>query len=435
LHPDYSNVELDQQTIAPTVFARTYTEVRPFFTQAANFYGLNCDVCNGFRTLLYTPAIPTPSQGYAFEGKQGDFGFTGFDAIGDDRNDSAAAFSYTSNDNHWNALFNHVMADIPGIVDDTNGTSVNWSNGKYLSAYVNYARESGTLVPDQGQSEWTETGGGWGNQDFALFGAVRKVGDEFNPVDGFDSHAGIAGYALYSAKVWAFSPNSFLSSAGASAFLDRYQGVQYGQAQSDNAITLDFLMKNTIDLQLYSGSDYWRFDQTLTPISQNSGFQLTYHSGMQNNVNNFPSHGSSSTPTTLTYYTGRYGAGRLDTWFRTSTVRIGMRGYLTATVDSTAQWLYGKAPDNVQWFDSLAYSYQINRDSSFAVGLRKVTGTPPDPNGGGDCLGTCTNISIAYHNRFKHEELYVAYGDPNTLITVPQAIIKIIFYIGSQKGT
>src|SRR5579863_2008887 len=38
-HPDYSNVELDQQSISPTVFQRTYSEVRPFFTQAASYFG------------------------------------------------------------------------------------------------------------------------------------------------------------------------------------------------------------------------------------------------------------------------------------------------------------------------------------------------------------------------------------------------------------
>jgi len=35
LHPDFSNVEADQQTIAPTAFRRNVNEVRPFFTQAA----------------------------------------------------------------------------------------------------------------------------------------------------------------------------------------------------------------------------------------------------------------------------------------------------------------------------------------------------------------------------------------------------------------
>jgi hypothetical protein len=35
VHPDYSDVELDQQSISPTVYQRVYSEVRPFFTQAA----------------------------------------------------------------------------------------------------------------------------------------------------------------------------------------------------------------------------------------------------------------------------------------------------------------------------------------------------------------------------------------------------------------
>ena len=435
LHPDYSNVELDQQSISPTVFPRTFSEVRPFFTQAANFYGFNCDVCSGFRTLLYTPAIPTPSQGYAFEGKQGNLGFTGFDAIGDKRNDSAAALTYTTNDTHWSATFNHVMADLPNLVDDSNGVNLNWFNGKYLSAYIDDSRESGTLVTDPGQAEWIEGGGGWLNQHFALFGSMRQVGSQFNPVDGFDSHPGIAGYALYTARVWTFAPRSFLSSAGISGFLDRYQGVSYGVAQSDNQLLVDLLTKSTFDVQLYTGSAYWRFGQVLTPISQNGGFSITYHSGMQNNLNNFPTHGASSTPTTISYSTGRYGDGRLDTWFRSSTMRVGSRGSLTLTVDNTAQWLNGKAPDNVQWFDSVAYSYQIDRDSSFAVGLRRVIGMPPQPNGGGNCMGTCSNISVAFHRRFRNEELYAAYGDPNTLITVPQFIFKLIHYIGSQKGT
>ena len=32
-------------------------------------------------------------------------------------------------------------------------------------------------------------------------------------------------------------------------------------------------------------------------------------------------------------------------------------------------------------------------------------------------------------------ELYLAYGNPNALTTVPQAIFKMIFYAGAAKGT
>ena len=436
LHPDYSNVELDQQSISPTVFQRTYSEVRPFFTQAAPYFNnFNCNVCNGYRTTLYTYGIPTPREGYAFEGREGEFGLAAFDSIGDDRTDAAAALDYTSPDTRWNGSFQHVLTDLPGLNDQTNMGGLSYWNGKYLNFYANDAIESGTLVTDPSQGQWLDAGGGWGNQKFALYGSVRKVGDQFDPVDGFDSHPGIAGYGLYTARIWTFAPNDKLISAGVSLFMDRYQGVQYGQAQTDNQVLFDLLTKSSWDLQLYSGSNYWRFGEVMTPISQSAGFSLTYHSGTQNNVGNFPSHGSSSTPTYIQYYTGNYGLGRLDTWYRSTTMRIGERGYLTFAVDDTAQWLRQYGPDNIQWFDSVSYSYQIDRNSSFAIGVRKVIGDPPQPNGGGNCIGTCANVSVAYHLRLQRYEIYAAYGDPNTLTTVPQAIFKVIFYAGAQKGT
>lgn len=436
LHPDYSNVELDQQSISPTVYQRTYSEVRPFFTQAANYYNaFNCSVCNGFRTTLYTPAIPTPAEGYAFEGRQGEFGLAAFDAIGDNRTDAATALNYESPDTHWNGAFQHVVTDIPGVTDDTNQGGLAWNNGKYLSAYANDAQESGTLVTDASQGEWLDAGGGFIDQHFALFGSVRKVGNQFDPVDGFDAHPGIAGYAAYTAHVWTFSKNDMLSSVGTSFVFDRYQGTQFGQAQSDNQALLDILTKSAFDLQLYSGSDYWRFGTDLEPISQSGGFSLTYHSGMQNNLNNFPTHGSSATPSSIQYYTGRYGLGRLDTWYRSTTLKVGSRGLLTLALDNTAQWMRGDGPDNVQWFDSVSYTEQIDRSSSISIGVRRVNGTPPDPNGGGNCVGVCANVSVAYHLRLKDYEFYLAYGDPNSLTTVPQSIFKVIFYAGAQKGT
>ena len=111
-----------------------------------------------------------------------------------------------------------------------------------------------------------------------------------------------------------------------------------------------------------------------------------------------------------------------------------MKGTITAEVDDTAQW-FSSGPSNVQWFERLSYAYQLGHDSSFAIGLRKVTGTPPLPNGGGDCIGTCTNVSFNYHIKTRHSELYAGYGDPSQLMTVPQFILKFIYYVGAEKGT
>lgn len=434
-HPDYSNVELDQQSISPTVYQRYFSEVRPFFTQAANFYNnFNCDACPNI-TNLYTPAIPTPREGYAFEGKQGLFSFASFDSVGDGRTDVASVLDYSSPDTRWQGSIQRVNVNMPGFIDTTMDAGVSYYDKQHTSFYVNTGHESGTNVLDGSQSQWWDAGGGWAAKTFGVFGSIRKLGQYYNPTDGFISHPGIAGYALYSAKIFDFSGNSKMESAGIAGFIDRYQGPTMGSAQSDNSLTADFLTKSGLDLQLYSGSDYWRFGDVLEPISQNAGVQFTYHSGLQtNNPGNFPNHGSSATPTTISYVTGRYGAGRLDTWFRNSTIRAGSRGLLTLAIDDTAQWMPA-GPSNVQWFDSLSYAYQISANSSIALGLRKVVGNAPVPNGGGNCVGTCTNVSVAYHLRLSKSELYFAYGNPNTLTTIPQLIFKMIFYEGAQKGT
>ena len=435
-HPDYSNVELDQQTIAPTVYQRYYSEVRPFFTQAASFYNqFNCNACQNIQSL-YTPAIPTPAEGYAVEGKQGPFGFASFDSIGDNRNDLATAIDYTSQNAMWNSSVQRVSVDMPGFIDTTTEGGLAYSDLKHINAYLNYGNDFGTNVLVPNQAQYYEIGGGWANQTFGFFGATRKIGEYYDPTDGFISHPGIAGYALYAAKIWDFDGNDELASVGLSGFVDRYQGPEFGQAQSDNQILVDVLTKKALDLQIFSGSNYWRFGDLLTPISQNGGFQFTYDSGLQtNNPGNFPYHGPSATPTTISYNTGRYGNGRLDTWFRSTTIRIGNHGALTLALDDTAQWLPAPGPNNVQWFESLSYAYQIGRNSSFAIGLRRVVGDPPIPNGGGDCIGACSNVSVAYHLRVRNSEVYLAYGDPNTLTTVPQAIFKWIFYAGAGKGT
>lgn len=441
-HPDYSNVELDQQSISPTVYARYYAEVRPFFTQGANFYGqFDCDACPNIQEL-YTPAIPTPREGYAVEGQQGPLSFATFDALGDaGRSDIASALDYRSTDNRWRAVVQRVQVNTDTLVDDVTTTGIAYYDLKHISAYFNYGSDSGTnvLTPDQAQRY--DFGGGWANQSFGFFGSVRKLGEYYNPVDGFVSHPGIAGYALYSAKIWTFAPSSKLAAIGVAGFMDRYQGPTQGQAQSDNSLLLDILTKSAWDLQLFSGSNYWRFNDpltglgTLTPVSQNAGFQLTYHSGLQsNNPGQFPYHGSSSDPTQLAYNTGRYGTGTLDTWYRSTTLRVGSRGALTLVLDSTQQWFPNATP-NVQWFESASYAFQITHNSSFGIGVRRVVGTPPNPNGGGDCVGTCSNISVAYHLLTRHAEFYLAYGNPNALITVPQAIFKVIFYAGAEKGT
>ena len=435
IHPDFSNVEIDQQTIAPTAFARSYTEVRPFFTQGTNYFdNFDCDVCP-FIAQLYTPAIPTPRDGYAFEGKQGPIAFAGFDAVGDGRNDGATSLRYNTPDNKWHITAQDVFANIPGGTDHTDTAGIQYSDSKHIDTYFDYGSDSGTNVLAGDRAQRYDGGAYWYTNTFGIGGSMRKLGEYYQPVDGFIQHPDIAGYAVFENKLWLFNKPDVLNSIQFGSFFDRYQGHTGGFNQTDNNVFLDVLTRNLIDVQFGVGSSYLRLSKgTFTPVSQN-GVTLTWHSGSFNNPGQNENHGSSATPTTVTWYGGRFGPGMLDTWLRSSTLRVGNKATFTGEFDDTTQWL-DAGGRNVQWLERYSYNYATGPDSSFSLGVRRIIGTAPlfDPSSP-PSYTNAYNLSFAVHKRLPHDELYIAYGDASQLITVPQFIIKLIHYFGAEKGT
>jgi hypothetical protein len=435
IHPDFSNVEIDQQTISPTAYQRSYTEVRPFFTQGANYYDqFNCDACPNI-SQLYTPAIPTPRDGYAFEGKQGAFSFAGFDAVGDARNDGATSLGWVSADNEWHLSAQSVAANLPGITDHVDTSGIAWGDNKHLSAYFDYGSDSGTNVLAGDRAQRYDGGLYYYTNTFGLAASERKVGQYYEPVDGFVQHADIAGYALYENKIWLFNQNDWINSIQLGAFLDRYHAQSGALDQSDTNGWLDVLTKSRIDVQGTVGSSYLLLDSgVFTPISQN-GIGVTWHSGTMNNPGSNLYHGSSSTPTGVSFNTGRFGPGRVDSWFRSTTMRIGIRGTLSLEADDTRAYEDFGAT-NVQWLERLSYAYAAGRDSSFAVGVRRIIGMPPIVDLTALPVPTSAwNLTFAYHRRTPHDELYIAYGDASQISTLPQFVVKLIHYFGAEKGT
>jgi hypothetical protein len=435
IHPDFSNVEIDQQTISPTAYQRSFNEVRPFFTQGANFYdNFSCDACP-FVAQLYTPSIPTPRDGYAFEGKQGNFSFAGFDAVGLGRNDGAANVAWRSPDNQWRISAQSVAANQPGLTDHVATTGVSWQDNKHLQAYFDYGSDSGTNVLAGNRAQRYDGGMYYYTNTFGFAASARSVGRYYEPVDGFVQHADIAGYALYENKIWLFDKTSWLNSIQFGGFIDRYHAHSGALNQTDNTVFLDVLTQSRIDVNANIGSSYLLLDSgVFTPITQDQ-IGVTWHSGTANNPGSNGFHGSSSTPTSVTFNTGRFGPGRVDSWVRSSTMRIGMRGTLSLEADDTRGYENNGAT-NVQWLERLGYSHAAGKDSSLAVGIRRIIGSPPlldlaNPPG----FTRAWNLSFAYHRRTPHDELYFAYGDASQLSTLPQFLLKVIHYFGAEKGT
>ncbi len=484
IHPDFSNVEVDQSTIAPTAFARYYSEVRPFFTQGANFYdNFNCVACPGI-SQLYTPSIPTPRDGYAFEGKNGNFTSAAFDAVGVGRIDTGTSLVYTSPDQHGTVAMQRITDDcsLPGtndcpydapvVHDDTDTVGVAYGDGKHYSSYFDYGSESGSNVAQGDQAQRYDGGAFAYTTTFGFGASMRKVGYYYDPADGLVTHPDIAGYALYTVKIWQFDAHSLFNSIGVSAFEDRYHNASGALDQTDNQLLLDVLTRSRWDFQASAGSSYLLendcvdaggapitvtpLDQTryascqiFTPITQ-QGIGVTYHSGTANSPNNFPYHGSSSTPTTITYNQGRFGPGMLDSWQRVTTMRAGLRGTISLEADNTVQYLDAGGV-NRQWLERGSFNEAIDPNTSLSLGMRRIVGVAPlvyaaspqtcttvivNPPPG--VIPRCTgawNLSFAFHRRTPHDELYFAYGDASQLSTYPAFILKYIHYVGAEKGT
>jgi hypothetical protein len=422
LHPDYSNVETDQQSISPTAFRRFFNEVRPFFTQGANFYNpFSCTGCPGIQEL-YTPAIPTPRDGYAIEGKEGRFNFAGFDAVGIDRNDNAQSFYYKTPNRRVQIATQRVAVSMPGFNDVTVTDGITYDNHSDLFAYYNWGYDRGTSVLDNNDNKRSDFGIAYDPPNLFADFSIRKLGTYYNPFDGIVSHPGIAGYNFNVWKQWNYTGNSAFKWIQVFGSIDRYHGTTGALNQTDNNLGFDVLTRNFIELWANTGSSYLLLGNgVFAPITINS--------------RGFGWRSSTAYPTFIEYDSGRFGPGRIVSWARSSVMRVGNRASITLQANDTQQYL-DNGPTYTQWLERLSYAYQSGLNESFAVGVRRIIGFSPVLAAGDvPSFSSGWNLSFAYHKLLAHNEIYLVYGDASAFSTSPQLIFKVVHYFGADKGT
>jgi len=422
IHPDFSNVEVDQQTISPTAFTRIFNEVRPFFTQGANFYNYPHGTCVGCPGILelYTPNIPTPRQGYAVEGAHGLFTYGAFEAVGAGRIDTAQAINYTS-PNQQNAIdVMRTSADLPGLHDDLTGFTIQHDNLKHVFEYVRYADDSGSQVADGTQAQRYEAGAAYYTPNSGIYAALRKVGKYFNPFDGIVQHPDIAGYDVNGYRDFQLNPKGTITDVTINGNVDRYHAQTGELDQTDTGVSLSVTTRSLFNVQASTGSSYLLLAPGLfAPVNQ-QGVQLGY------NLN-------SNAPDWISFNTGRFGPGRLNSWNRTFSLHAGARGLITVEADDTQQFA-DAGPTYTQWLERLSYAYQSGANQSFALGVRRIIGTPPMLTSAPFFVDGW-NLSAAFHRKVPGGEIYAVYGDAAAFSTSPQFIVKWIRYVGADKGT
>lgn len=442
LHPDYSNVETDQQTISPNAFARFYSEVRPFFTQLTAFNDQFS--CNNCPTLLYTPSIPTFREGYAYEGTEGDFQYDAFDSIGDGRTDDAEVVDYAQQDSQkvLGLSLQRVGVNVSNTLhDDTTSlfTGYEWQKSHDF-VYLNTASDRGTFVSAPGLGNYLEYGVGHVDKNAVYGVSYQKIGAQFRPVDGFVAQPDVQGLQVFFKETFYFSKTGTLQDVQANAFFNDQNDHLGNPAFKDGNAQLNFDFKHELTLHVFAGDaknqTFWR---EYLPFNQN-GVYLGYKT-------------QTTTPSSIMFMNGSYFHGSLSSWSYITTLPVTHALHLALEADEntyTPLGAYGSIePFTRQWLERASIDWQFNRYASFDVGARRIMG-PNLPNAyqqpfTGPCatpIAYCPfdpvnagNVSAAFHFLAAHNEWYVVYGNPNFLTTQPAFYVKWVRYIGAEKGT
>jgi hypothetical protein len=427
VHPDYSNVEVDQQTIAPNAFQRQFNEVRPFFTQLTQYYNFNIG-CINCPTGLYTPSIPTFRDGYAIEGTQGALSFSSYDTSGFARNDQATAVNYfvKGSASTYGVGAQQVGVDAPGFHDRVDTiTSGYVSKRSDLFVYLNDGQDRGTNVTTPGLANYYEVGTGYASPTTTAVFTYQSVGAQYVPADGFVAQTDTAGLETSITQNWNFSPTAPIHDASYNWYSSNYRTHtgDIAQVNASQVFTVDF--RDQMRLNVFTGAaDIATSANLVLPFNTNGEF-LGYKS-------------NTTTPTYVQNLSGAYYHGRLDSWTYLTTQPLAHDVHVTLESDENQYATsYPGERSGRQWLERASLDWQLSRNASFDVGARRLIGpdlpvsfAPPDFT-----PLNSANVSVAFHFLTAKNEFYAVYGDPNSLSTKPALFLKWIRYIGAEKGT
>ena len=420
IHPDFSNVETDQQTISPTTFQRNFREVRPFFSQSAsNIYSGNCSGCPNILEL-YTPAIPTPRDGYALEGTQGPLKFGAFDSVGERRSDTAETLSYTTPNRRLNTYETRVTSDLPNLHDVTSLVTVGYDTLHNYNAYFDYGNDRGTNVLDGARASRYDGGVAYYSKDDYDSITMRKIGQYYNPADGLLSLTDISGYSAQASHTFQYGPTARYQSLSASAFVDRYAATTGGTNLYDFSLGATLVTRTKFSASVGAGSSYVRLPGDILRPANQQGVSLYYEA-------------NTALQDTLLYNFGRFGDGRLVSIDRDAAFKVARRATVSLNADET-NWHGDDGTRAIQWLERASLSFDLGPRSSLTFGARKIIGTAP-PFGAIPAPINVSNLSFGYTLRRPHDDLFFVYGDASQLVTRHALTLKLVHYFGAEKGT
>jgi len=457
LAPDFSNVEVDQQTISPQEFRRGLTEYRPFFAQGANFFSpLSQNSINSApNALFYSPGIGPFTHGAKIEGTYGDQSIGLLNVAGAGFNDSVIAFKHSLP----NRTFGYSLDAVSAHHQDGNLTAYPFSdsdlsydamvggrnlhNGLVYTA--EYAAENGTSVPGTSPrlAYKSENLLDVHKQNYEVFTEYRDIGPKWNPIDGFTNVADIRGPGTFFDLSGNPPKKSPLKRAEVFIFGDRLTDGSGAAHQADFFINADLIFKNLLHLSGGPSFSALRFYGGGTSLV---GYDLGYTGGVTAPFNShYVNVGyKDGTPTPYDFSTswGPFETFNADGTLRPTYLRqysfttsrpLGQKFTLGLEYDGTLEAFPTQNP-NARTYDGqqlrrISLGEALGDESNLSVSLRSISGT------GGFALPGL-NLAASYHRRFHNDsELFINYGTPAAPATLQRIIVKYIFRAGSGAGT
>ncbi|HLI97965.1 MAG TPA: hypothetical protein VKT72_17995 [Candidatus Baltobacteraceae bacterium] len=449
-NPDFSNVEIDQQTITPQEFPRILKEYRPFFAQGAGFITPNPTPIGSLFNpafIFYTPGIGPFDYGEKVEGTFGlqSFGllnFRGFDqTTGNTFDDTAFGYKHATPDLSLSYWADGVMAhhSVAGS-DSTEEFGVEAKNVREgLTYFADAATEHGTPVQSLGSSGYDYGFLDWARSNVEVRTGYENVAPDFSPLDGLvgisDVH-GLFGFVSFTGaspaiKNWnvQYYADRYFDRSGAVHEADAYGNLQL---TFKNQFSIDAGGPFIGQLLAYdipagpgcSGPSIGQTTFTGYPCYRNPTYQTFHLFGTGIGYRD-----GTPEPIDVSLNQGPYGGNY--TWLYTSSTSrpIAERYSVSLEYDATIERSLTSGVLNSQWLRRVSIGESLGADSNISIGLRSISGT-----GGFAVPGV--NLAASFHRKFPGgNELFFNYGTPAATATLDRFMLKYVIRSGEGAGT
>jgi hypothetical protein len=455
LNPDFSNVEIDQQTIAPQEFERQLIEYRPFFAQGAQYLDPNPNGYSNYisypNEVFYSSSVGPFDSGVKIEGVYGlqSFGVLSFrgynEQTGETFDDQAFGWKHALQDQSFQYYVDGVLAH-HSINGDDDTVEAGFKGRNLHTKFVyqfNYAVEHGSWVP-QGTAHSVNGFIDEHQNNYEINLGYVDISPNYNPIDGYTENSdirGLQGFVAFNGTLPGVKSWNFL------ALGDRYRDESGAIHEADSGAYLSATFHNlfsldgigpTVSLLRQYSIPYTPDNCTISganPIVGTSAFTgfSCYLQGtdVPYNLMSLPIgyRDGSPTPVDVSANWGSFGGNWVHYYTSTTSRPIGSKLTLGLEYDGTFERDLMTGALESQWLRRVSVGYNINASTNISIGLRGINGL------GGFVTVPGNNLAVAFHTRTNNGDIYVNYGSPAANVTLNRLIVKYVFRVGSAAGT